>query len=47
LAGYILDNLEALPAKGDTFTIEGYTFTILTMTDTRIEWVLMHPIDKE
>jgi CBS domain containing-hemolysin-like protein len=46
LAGYILDNLEALPAKGDTFTIEGYTFTILTMTDTRIEWVLMHPIDK-
>jgi CBS domain containing-hemolysin-like protein len=47
LAGYILDNLEALPAKGDTFEIEGYSFTILTMTDTRIEWILVHPLAKE
>jgi CBS domain containing-hemolysin-like protein len=42
LAGYILDNLEALPNKGDTFVIGDVKFTILAMTDTRIEWIHIH-----
>lgn len=39
LGGYLLHNLEALPAKGDEVTIDGLTFTILRMSDTRIELV--------
>lgn len=42
LAGYILDNLEALPSKGDNFTIGNFTFTIVSMTDTRIGLVKIH-----
>lgn len=37
LAGYLLHNLEALPAEGDSFTIDGLHFTILRMTTTRID----------
>lgn len=39
LAGYILENLEALPAQGDTFGIGDMKFTILRMSATRIELV--------
>ncbi len=48
LAGYILENLEALPKQGDTFDINGIRFTILRSTNTRIALVRLdtHP-DKE
>lgn len=39
LAGYILDNLEALPAQGATFDIGSLRFTVKKMTTTRIELV--------
>lgn len=39
IAGYILHNLEALPAPGDTFTIGHFSFTILKMSAARIELV--------
>lgn len=39
LGGYILENLGALPATGDTFVIGDLTFTILKMATTRIELV--------
>ena len=44
IAGYILENLEALPAAGDTFRIDSLGFTILKMSDTRIELVLVSQI---
>ena len=43
LAGYILENLEALPAPGDTFTTDGLRFEILRMSATRIELVRITP----
>ena len=39
LGGYILENLGALPAQGDSFEINGLDFTILRMATTRIELV--------
>ena len=39
LGGYILDNLGALPAQGDTFEIGDLKFDILRMSATRIELV--------
>jgi CBS domain containing-hemolysin-like protein len=39
LAGYILENLEALPSEGDTFTIDDLKLTILKMSVTKIELV--------
>lgn len=39
IAGYILHNLEALPAPGDTFTIGRFKFKILKMSAARIELV--------
>lgn len=39
IAGYILDNLEALPAQGDTFEIANLRFTIKKMSTTRIELI--------
>ena len=41
IAGFIIHNLEALPAPGDTFQIANYAFRILKMSDTRIELVQM------
>lgn len=41
IAGYILYNLEALPAVGDTFLIGNLKFTIQEMSTTRIELVRM------
>lgn len=45
LAGYILDNLEALPAQGDTFELGQYRFDILKMSATRIELVRLSRLD--
>lgn len=39
IAGYILENLEALPEVGDSFVIDDLRFTILRMSTTRIELV--------
>ncbi len=47
LAGYILENLEALPAAGDTFVIGDLRFTITRMSTTRIELVRIERIDEE
>lgn len=45
LAGYILDNLEALPAQGATFDIGTLRFTIKKMSTTRIELVKVEKTD--
>ena len=39
IAGYILENLEALPAQGATFDIGNLRFTIKKMSTTRIELI--------
>ncbi len=44
LGGYILDNLGALPAQGDSFEIGDLRFTILRMSATRIELVRVERI---
>lgn len=45
IAGYILENLEALPSQGDTFVINDLRFTILRMSTTRIEQVAVTRVD--
>lgn len=45
LAGYILDNLEALPVQGDSFIIGTLKFTIKKMSTTRIELVKVEKFD--
>ena len=47
LAGYILENLEALPAQGDILEIAGLKFTIVRMGTTRIELVRVDRINSE
>lgn len=44
LAGYILDNLEALPAQGDSFDIGKLKFTVKKMSTTRIELIKVQKI---
>lgn len=44
LSGYILESLQALPKKGDKFTIDDLTFTIERMTATRIELVRIEKV---
>ena len=44
IAGYIIDNLEALPAQGDTFDIGDLKFTIKKMSTTRIELIKVQKI---
>ena len=39
LAGYIIENLQALPRQGDSFELNGLRFIILRMSTTRIEEV--------
>lgn len=46
LAGYILDNLEALPAQGEVFEIGNLKFTVKKMSTTRIELVKVEKIEK-
>ena len=49
IAGYILFNLEIIPAVGDSFVIDGRKFTILKKTAARIELVQVDttPHDKD
>ncbi|MDE7402379.1 MAG: hemolysin family protein [Muribaculaceae bacterium] len=48
IAGYILDNLEALPTQGSEFRIDNLVFNIKKMSATRIEMVRVQKIqDKE
>lgn len=44
LAGYIIENLQALPKQGDKFEINDLRFTILRMSTTRIELVKVEKI---
>lgn len=46
LAGYILDNLEALPSQNDTFDIGQLRFTIKKMSTTRIELIKVQKISE-
>lgn len=47
IAGYILENTGALPAQGDSFDIAGFRFTILRMSETRIELVKLQVIENQ
>lgn len=47
IAGYILENLEALPRPGDTFDIEGLRFTVDKMSGPRIETVSVFKLPPE
>ena len=47
IAGYILDNLEALPRQGETFDIADLRFTIKKMSTTRIELVKIEKLPEE
>lgn len=41
IAGYILENLGALPNQGDEFELDGMTFKILKMSATKIELIFV------
>lgn len=45
IAGYILDNLEALPKQGDTFDIASLRFSVVKMSTTKIDLVRVTRID--
>ena len=47
IAGYILHNLEALPAPGDTFVINRFSFTILRTTGAKIELVRLKALSPQ
>ncbi|MDE6668926.1 MAG: hypothetical protein K2K26_04475, partial [Muribaculaceae bacterium] len=47
IGGFILDQLEALPSVGDSFVADGLRFTVLRMSDTRIELVAVAPADEK
>lgn len=47
IAGYILENLEALPQQGDVFTIDDLKFTVIRMSATRIELVAVTKVTEE
>ena len=47
LAGYIIENLQALPKQGDCFDLNGLRFTILRMSTTRIELMKVECIAEE
>lgn len=47
LAGYILENLEALPSEGEEFEIGRLKFTVLKMSATRIETVKIERLDPD
>ena len=44
LSGYILNQLEEIPKKGDSFIHKGYEFEILNVSSTRVEEVLIRII---
>ncbi|MDE5807148.1 MAG: hemolysin family protein [Muribaculaceae bacterium] len=45
LAGYIIENLQALPKQGEVVELGGLRFTILKMSTTRIELVKVETIE--
>ena len=45
LAGYIIENLQALPKQGEVVEISGMRFTILKMSTTRIELVKVETLE--
>ncbi|MBD5217923.1 MAG: HlyC/CorC family transporter [Bacteroidales bacterium] len=47
IAGYILENLEALPRQGDTFDIGNLRFTVLQMSATRILLVSVQILEEK
>ena len=47
IAGYILENLEALPKQNDTFEIDNLKFTIKKMSTTRIELVKVEIMNQD
>ena len=47
MGGFILYQLEALPAVGDSFVSDGLRFTVLRMSNTRIELVAVTYADKD
>lgn len=47
LGGFILESLGELPKQGDTFEIDGMTFTIVSMATTRIELVRVETGEKK
>ena len=46
LAGYILYNLEKLPQQGESFELDGYRFTVLKQSATKIELVRVERLEK-
>lgn len=46
LAGYILDNLEALPVQGEDFVIGNLKFNVKKMSTTKIELVRVEKLDQ-
>lgn len=46
LAGFILERTGALPVQDDVIVIDGWKFTILRMSDTRIELVEVAPAEE-
>lgn len=47
IAGYILDNLEALPKQGDTFDIGALRFSVVKMSTTKIDLVKVARIPED
>ena len=46
IAGYILENLEALPKENDKFRIDNFEFQVLRMSTTRIELIRVTPVEE-
>lgn len=47
IAGYILDNLERIPAQGAVFDIDRWQFTVMRTTASRIELIGMKRLPRE
>ena len=46
-AGWIMDQMQRIPEKGDQFTYENLTITATEIDDHRIEWVTVEVAPKE
>lgn len=47
LAGMLITNLDRIPAVGDRFTWDGYTFEVVDMDGTRVDRVLITPLSAD
>ena len=47
LGGWIMDQMQRIPEKGDRFTYENLTITATEIDDHRIEWVTVEVAPKE